>query len=234
MRRRVCLGALTVLNLLATAALADGDDVVERIRKSSGGEILFGHRDGKLVPIEVRLNDARWKMRKDRGRGPGDDLLLEIATMPTLRFLSARYTTVTDRGVKACRKLVELRELDLSFSDIAGLSLRDLGPLAKLRLLSLASTPIGDDAVSSMALFPKLESLDLSHTGITDASLSRVGQYKSLVFLDMCGTHTGKSGFPFLSELGRLESFYASGTDCTDRVWPVSQIFFAPPLFSGI
>ena len=214
------LGALGTLSASAAGAADEpsADAIVKRVRRSWGGRVEFGRVGGALVPIEVHLHTPA-NMRP-RSEWPGDDVLADVARLTSLRVLSVANTRVTDRGLTACRGLVRLRTLDLSNSDIAGLSLQELGPLSDLRVLSLMNTEVSDVGFRRAPNFPKLESLDLSHTKITDDSLDKLSQYTSLLSLELRATETGTAGFTFLSHLKRLRYFNAAGTICTDSVWP--------------
>jgi Leucine-rich repeat (LRR) protein len=78
--------------------------------------------------------------------------------------------SVTDLGIDPIGTLHELRELNLSGTQISARGLEKLSRLAKLEKLDLhGAKRIGDDAIAHLKALPRLRWVDLKDTGVTSA-----------------------------------------------------------------
>ncbi len=123
----------------------------------------------------------------DEGYTPTDE---EIAALK--KFESIRLNRIP----KSIDLLANLKELDLGFSKITGLS--GIENLTKLQVLNLMGTEITD--LSGIEYLTNLQELDLSETWITD--LSGIENLAKLQKLNLSGTPiTDLSGIEYLTNL---------------------------------
>jgi hypothetical protein len=85
------------------------------------------------------------------------------------------FVSVTDFGIDPVAALGELRDLNLSGTQISARGLEKLSKLDKLEKLNLyGARRIGDDAIPNLSAFPRLLWLDLKDTGVSKEGIERL------------------------------------------------------------
>ncbi len=83
---------------------------------------------------------------------------------------------VTDDLLPTIGEFINLRTLNLSFSNISGRRLRDLGRLTHLKSLSLSGTSVKQEDIDQLAALRNLQNLYAWNTGIRDEEAKRIAQ----------------------------------------------------------
>jgi len=107
--------------------------------------------DEKGDVIEVNLQET----------ATGNDDLVHLAGLTTVREISLHQTKVTDAGLLHIKSLVNLERLFLSDTHTADDGLVHLAGLQKLKVLGLSGTQVSDDGLRHLAKLGQLESLFL-------------------------------------------------------------------------
>jgi Leucine-rich repeat (LRR) protein len=102
-----------------------------------------------------------------------------------LTSLNLSYTDITDLGLKQVAKLQKLTSLDLSSNKITDAGLKEVAKLQKLTSLDLSATKITDAGLKEVAKLQQLTELLLVYTDITDAGLKELAKLRHLTYLDL-------------------------------------------------
>ena len=114
----------------------------------------------------------------DLSRCPiGDNGLVSISDLPSLRRLVLAGTRVSDNGLKALRP-GSLRTLDLSGTKITDAGLKNLcsspGIAERLTELNLKDTAVTDNAIQYLRKMSRLKKLCLKGTKVSDKSVEEL------------------------------------------------------------
>jgi Leucine-rich repeat (LRR) protein len=120
--------------------------------------------------------------------GVTDDGLRQLSGLLNLRFLDIPFSQVTDDGLAALADLTRLEHLNLHEAKISGRGLRHLQGLQSLRSLYLSNTRVDDDGVAYLRGLKSLESVVLYNTRITDEALLQLRGLRKLKSLDISRT----------------------------------------------
>jgi HEAT repeat protein len=124
--------------------------------------------------------------------------------------------TFSDAGLKEFAALKQLRDLDLSGTNVTDAGLRDLAALKQLQKLNLAGTQITDAGLKHLAALKELESLGLYSTKVTDAGLKEVAALEQLQSLDLSYAKVTHKGLKELAALKQLQVLNLYRADVTD------------------
>jgi internalin A len=160
--------------------------------------------------------------------------------IPTLSYLSLKYTKVSDAGVAELASIQSLRKINLcgtrirlsafeSWSDgaIARIELLGIGEasdgdmaglkrLKNLKCLDLTLTRVTDNGLAWISN-ANLEELILTDTKVSDEGCKSIRRSPSLRVIRIDGTDVGDAGIRQLSELRALASLDISGEKITDK-----------------
>jgi Leucine-rich repeat (LRR) protein len=143
-----------------------------------------------------------------------DTQLVHLRSLPLLRNLSLHGSTLTDAGLENLSTLTSLITLNLSGTNITGLT--HLSSLTSLKTLILSGTEITDEGLRPVSSLTSLTTLNLSGTQITDAGLAPISSLTLLTTLDLSRnqiTDAGLTHLHSLSSLMTLNLFYTQITD---------------------
>lgn len=157
-----------------------------------------------------------------------------------LRFLSARFSHFSDRGISQMPSLPALETVNLSTSQVSDAAItriaqlqtikylilwenritcqsgESLGSMKPLLELYLGGTRFGDYGVESIKNLPSLTTLELERTVITDKSMSPLSQMAGLTTLGLAHTLITDNGIEALSSHRGLKKLALSDTQITD------------------
>lgn len=218
-----------------------GDDALRRGDVVTYACIIGGQRSQAEAAAIKHLPTLRAVEASGIGcAGATDAEAVEIGKLFSLEWLDLQHTRLTDRGVRCLASLRELRELNLSDTDISGegfsalsglhklekLDLhhsgfadegaRHLGALDSLRFLDLAQTKIGDAGLKYLSSLPNLNQFELAFTDISDVGLRHLAKLPSLRSLNLVGTKVKGDAFAYFRPTGALESVWLDGASLTD------------------
>lgn len=129
-----------------------------------------------------------------------DEDVFKIAKMPELRQIDLSETDITDKAIESFEN-TSIEDLNLrlctNITDNSGPSLESA---KQLRYLDLSQTQIGDETVKKVAAL-NLEYLSVPNCNITDASLESLGRTKSLTALSLDATPITEKGVACLKNL---------------------------------
>ncbi|QDV51249.1 leucine-rich repeat domain-containing protein [Gimesia fumaroli] len=91
--------------------------------------------------------------------------------------------------------------------------LKEISGLKQLRNLNLSRTNVDHRAILNLTNLPQLRALDLSETNVSDAGLEAIGEFAKLKTLDLSKTKIDGSGLGGLDGCGKLTELNLSGTD---------------------
>ena len=187
-------------------------DGFARLKNPELRSITFGNHV-RLKPDHIRFLLALPLEGFESHAGMTDDAFLEFATLPNLKRIRLRETSLTDAALKAVLGLGHLEELRVVGSAITGAGLEHLEERMSLRVLDLsggqvqdngleylvtlpglrevrlAGCPISDQGVTVLSQMEGIQTLDLSNTAITDLSLRTLRKHPSLKELIILNTH---------------------------------------------
>ncbi len=157
----------------------------------------ISRKRGKPKPV-VTLEDPSWDAVKSR------------ANKALLRLKEHR-ALFSDEDVAEVCLYRELRELDLSHTQVTSQGLHCLGTLRHLEYLNLQGTEIGDDAFVHLATLPNLTILDLSHTAIRGWRIHTLLALSRLERLYLSHTPLSRRAVRTLSRFKRLKRLSLRG-----------------------
>ena len=148
--------------------------IVNQTNRGPHGALWRATCDSHGHLIEVQLNDIK---------GLGDESLILLSQVPTIKSLFVGATAVTDAGMMHVVKL------------------------GNLEALGIAGTQVTDEGLKSLHKLPKLSNLQVYHTGITDQGLKHLALCKNLFNVSMYGcTKITIKGLSHLANLSKLRS----------------------------
>jgi hypothetical protein len=125
--------------------------------------------------------------------GITDDGLRFIKDLNRLETLELD-TRITDEGLAHLAGLKNLKELDLSYTQVKGDGLGYLKECKHLSQLSLKYTPVTDAGLEQLQNFPKLTWLQLEDTQISDEGLRKLTSLTQLSYLTLHNTNVTDDG----------------------------------------
>ncbi len=144
-----------------------------------------------------------------------DMVALQIA-LPQLRELDVSYTQISDRCILSIRKMTSLTTLILMKDKITDDGVKRLDG-AFLKYLDLSETAISDDALITLAKMQQLSTLNLAKTKITDRGLASLQNAHALKSIDFSGTAISDAGLRDLGKMSAIEELNLSQTKVTDQ-----------------
>ncbi|HEV3437358.1 MAG TPA: hypothetical protein VG122_08365 [Gemmata sp.] len=133
-----------------------------------------------------------------------------------------------DRAVAAVEKLggqvlwdemkpsKPVMSVDLRFSQVTDVGLKEITPLKTLTTLNLTGTiNLTDVGIKEIAQLKNLTKLDLTGTKVTDAGLKELAQLKTLTTLNLIKTEVTDAGLKELAQLKALTELTLLGTKVT-------------------
>tara|TARA_R110002072_G_scaffold303121_1_gene494539 strand:+ start:62199 stop:64358 length:2160 start_codon:yes stop_codon:yes gene_type:complete len=172
------------------------------------------------------------------GPGIADDVLMNVAKIPSITDLNISNTSVTDKGLSELRKLPELRMLHILGTVATGSGLDGLAESGKLTNLSFSATHLDATGVRMIAKIESLKSLELhaalvaekdllplremtglwsinlGYSSVTDWSVSWLSNLKKLRQVDVGNTRVTKNGVRQLRKL--IPDIYVAGVSSID------------------
>jgi hypothetical protein len=139
------------------------------------------------------------------GFGIADDLMPVLSQFPALRSLDLSDCGVTNKGLRSCRDMPYLEELNLGMSyNIGNNGMRHLCVIASLRNLNLFDLAgVTNAGLAALQELPNLQQLYLGGTRITDRGIGHLRGMSRLDVLELPDTITD-SGLRVLSALPSL------------------------------
>lgn len=134
--------------------------------------------------------------------------------MPWLRHLSC--DTATDADMEEIGRWKQVRELDLSESDVTDAALDRLRVLAELEALGLGYTRISGAGLGDLAANRKLQRLDLAGTGFSEVGLQNLSRLRGLREINLVRSAFDNASLAALQPLTRLERVDLSQSRVTD------------------
>lgn len=180
-----------------------GEPMVTRALVALGEPLGPAHQQLAIDYINERSGSIRRK--DDQAASPVERIhiaaedLFVLTAFPELRELDLSFSDITDSGLAKLTDLTALRTLILDGTKITNLGLLCLKPLRELRYLSLNSVKITDAGLSNLEPLQNLEKLDIG----------------SLAGLEERGSITDK-GLAYLHKLPKLQSV-SVGSSITDK-----------------
>lgn len=144
------------------------------------------------------------------------DLQRVVTRLPDLKELDLSNTEITDAGLACLSKLANLEKLELRATQVTTRGLAHVKNYIHLRSLDLANTRVGQEGARQIAELPHLEELDLRLARISDAALAHVRECPRLRRLRLAGTGITDEGLRDLAGLSGLEELDLRGTEISD------------------
>jgi WD40 repeat protein len=117
--------------------------------------------------------------------------LKELAGLPELRLtLGLSQNRLERAGYRALARVEQVRSLDLNFTDVTDVDLKELAGLSQLEELTLLKTQVSDAGMPELARFKRLRHLNLAATNVTDAGVAALADHRALQGLVLAGTKT--------------------------------------------
>ncbi len=173
-------------------------------------DLLLPHGEERLCLRSVEL-----------GPRAGDEDLARLASLglgslPHLREIRMRESRITDAALTIVAPLDALERISLG-RGITDAGVAQLGVRPSLRMLDLSRTQITGVSLGAMQQFPALVSLSLQNTRITNEDLVHLKGFPELVRLDLSGTSITDEGLVHLTELPNLSAVLLIDTPVTDE-----------------
>lgn len=105
-----------------------------------------------------------------------DQLKDLLAVKEQIVSLNLNKMPVADEDLKTIGQFINLRKLNLSFTNITGATMNELGKLKELKLLSLSGTKIKSVSLQALASLPKLSQLFVWNTPLPPEEIKRLQQ----------------------------------------------------------
>jgi len=125
---------------------------------------------------------------------PQDSDLICLKKIHNLQQLDLSWTQITDAGLQHLANLSNLQQLYLGETQITDAGLRHFANLSNLKNLSLWGTKITNDGLRHLANLSNLQQLYLGETQITDAGLQYLANLSNLQHLDLNYTKITDAG----------------------------------------
>lgn len=134
----------------------------------------------------------------------GDQEMEHLAGLVNLRYLDLSFTDVGDAGLAHLVGLTKLEWLLLFSTRVTSAGLAHLAGLSNLRELQLGECQVTDDGLAQLKTLEKLERLYLAQTGITDTGMPSLAGLRKLKVLYLHNTQVTDAGLAHLSQLDQL------------------------------
>jgi internalin A len=130
--------------------------------------------------------------------------------------VSLARTNATDDDVAFVAQIKTLKRVDLSFTYVTDLGVKELRGLRQLEDLDLETAEaLTDAAMNYVREIPTLKRLKVRGVDITDAGMPAIGHMTGLVALDLSHTMIEDVGLEVLPSLGQLEELKIGGNMIT-------------------
>ena len=148
-----------------------------------------------------------------------DAAMEQIASLPTLRYLTLDGCRVTDAGVRRIARMENLDNLALRCVPITDVSLESIAKIPSLARLVLEGQGlvVTGAGLKHLQSHPKLRDLHLVSLTLNDADMEAVGQIKDLWFLNVQNNPIGDAALERLKGLARLGVLDLGGTQVTSE-----------------
>jgi internalin A len=146
-----------------------------------------------------------------------NEIAMVVDCLPQLRELDVSYTQVTDKSIDSILKLKQLNTLILRKGLITNAGLARLASIGSLNGLDLKEMPITDASLKSVGTIKSLTTLNLSSTKITNEGVRYLTGLHSLKMIDLSNTAVGDAGLTELGKISSIEELNLSKTQVGDR-----------------
>ena len=156
------------------------------------------------------LRDAGGKLRPDeQGEIVGIDLsfsqvtnrqLLLLPLFPQVRELDLTGTDIDDDGLSAILESVQLESLKLKGTRLSTVGFASLSQLPALILLDASSTAVTDDGLAAAKAWTQIRYLSLNDTAVSDNGLTHLASVSTLRGLSLINTAVTKDGVKLLKQ----------------------------------
>jgi Tetratricopeptide repeat/Leucine Rich repeat len=133
----------------------------------------------------------------------------------TVTDVDFAFLRVADNHLPVLRFFPDLRELDLTGTDVSDVGLAVFADLPALEALKLRGTSVSDAGLLQIAQLQQLQILDLSRTNVTDDGISTLSHLPQLRYLLLNHTQVSDAGLRLLSEMDSLRGINLIGTNAT-------------------
>jgi hypothetical protein len=159
--------------------------IVNQTNRGPHGALWRATCDSHGHLIEVQLNDIK---------GLGDESLILLSQVPTIKSLFVGATAVTDAGMMHVVKLGNLEALGIARTQVTDEGLKSLHKLPKLReIIAYGSVGITDQGLKHLALCKNLYDVSVSDCKkITVKGLSHLANLLKLRSIEVSGTSINK------------------------------------------
>jgi len=222
----VCLAALAVADLLCLYLPWRREQaLIPRIQQSGGNVQL---NDSQSAWVQALIGPRRYHLRIERvnltgyyGKFREADLVDVIAAAPELRELDITYTQLTSDAYDRIGRVKGLRSLSLCETKTTDADLARLKGLTGLERLYVGSVPpnprITDAGMARLAGMTRLKNLELQSAGVSDAGLAHLEGLVNLEFVNLLTCQRVKGpGLVHLQKLPRLHILDLRGTQVDD------------------
>lgn len=151
--------------------------------------------------------------------GLGDEDVVRISAIPTVRKVVLADSRVTHRGLESLSALKSLQSLDLSRTSLNNQAMDALVKLSRLKELLLNGCSwLTDKHLASLGALKNLERLELSSSAMTPAGLAQLSQLPALqeLTVSQC-VAIDDEAVEHLARLTQLKKLTLSDTEMTSR-----------------
>jgi len=150
----------------------------EALRALRGRSVLARPIAAATAAAEVNLGVL--------GAAAGDDLVELLAGLePSLVWLDAARTAVSDASLATIGKCHQLRRLNLARTAVSDAGLKRLVGLQRLAVLNLYGTAVSDAGLESLAAMPALRKVYLWQTKVTEAGAGHLREQRPELAIDL-------------------------------------------------
>lgn len=174
--------------------------------KQTGVKFFY---DNAEIPVAVTFE----------GSEVGENDVIRITTIPTLRTVVLADFRLTRRSLESLPALKNLRRLDLGNTTLVDDAMDTVARLSTLKELRLAGCSwLKDEHLASLVGLKNLERLELSSSSVTPAGLSHLSQLLALqeLTVGMCSP-IGDDAVSQLAGLTQLKQLTLSDTELTSQ-----------------
>lgn len=193
----------------------------DRLAEANDAKSLVLRDEVRSSPGMASQPLSPFPARPRRSRPPiGDRDMGNVAGLINLRYLDLAYTDVGDEGLAHLAGLAKLQWLDLSHTRVSSAGLAHLAGLSNLRGLWLDESRVTDEGLAHLKNLSRLERLQLNDTNVTDAGLAHLASLHALKSLMLGKTNVTDDGLAYLADLDKLTLLGLSATKITDAGMP--------------
>jgi len=143
---------------------------IARKINSLGGSIGYGYGGPSSVPQSIRdrviLFDRMYTVTLS-GKAVPSDVLLDLGSLTSLKWLYLRSTQVTDAALEHLKGLTGLERLYINGTQVTDVGLATLKGLSSLEKLYLNNTQVTDTGLEHLKGLTSLKRLELNDTQVT-------------------------------------------------------------------